>query len=314
MNLKPAMDGHKMGLSTGDIEFAGASSCIYSTNCVHAGQPLNEIVFEIGRLQELSILFRQTSVLSVISPILQHIYNLMGGDGYQGTPWVLTGKACDEEKLMAAAKLSNNVMCLSQFNYRKLWMAYVFNNYKYAFIMAEQSRLTIKCSPASFMVYSHHFFEGMTCMALARSPEIKSIKKKKYVRLAIRCLKSMKKANKYCKQNCLNKYLMLEAEFQVLKGDLNTALKLFEKSASISGDEGFVHEQAIAYERAGLAVLYEIENPSRKDDSLSSDAASEYFAKSFSLYQEWGAATKADQMIEKGYIKRHSVIPESLPK
>ena len=302
-----------MGLSTGDIEFAGASSCIYSTNCVHAGQPLNTIVSEIGRLHELSILFRQKSVHSVISPILQHVYNLMGGDGYQGIPWVLTGKACDEEKLMTKSNISNNIMCLSQFNYRKLWMAYVFNNYEYAFAMAEKSRVTMKCSPSSFMVYSHHFFEGMTCMALARSPETKAIKKKKYVRLAIRCLKSMKKAVNYCKQNCLNKYLMLEAEFKVLKGDLGAALELFEKSASVAGDEGFLHEQAIAYERAGLAVLYAIGSSSHADTASSSNAASEYFEKSFPLYEEWGAATKADQMIEQGYVERRYPATESFP-
>jgi len=66
----------------------------------------------------------------------------------------------------------------------------------------------------------------------------------------------MKKASKHCKLNCLNKYLMLKAELKIMKCDLSGGLELFEKSALISKKEGFIHERAIAYERAGLAVLY----------------------------------------------------------
>jgi len=146
-------------------------------------------------------------------------------------------------------------------------------------------------------------------MALARSPDTMPIKKKKYERLATRCLKSMKKAANYCKRNCLNKFLLLEAEFQVLKGDLNNALELFEKSASLSGDEGFMHEQVIAYERAGLAVLYRTGSPFCNNDASSPGTASDYFFKSLSLYREWDAATKVNQMAE-----RHNLNPESDPK
>jgi hypothetical protein len=297
MNLEPLMDAHRMGLSTGDIDFAGASANVYATNMFHAGEPLDVIDLEVSKLGELLILFRQTAASSVISPILQQVYNLRGGYDFDNPPWILTGYACDEETLMAEAKASNNIFCLSQFNFRKLWMAYVFNNYEYAFTMAAKSRLTIKSSPSSFFVISHYFFEGMTCLALARSPNTKLGKKKKYVRLAKRCLKTMKKYTDYCKRNCLNKFLMLKAELLVTKGDLSGGLELFEQSASYSQVEGFMHEQAIAYERAGLAVLH--------DKGLASDApndaASKYFSKSMSLYQLWGAMAKVDQMIEQGY-------------
>ena len=296
MNLGPSMEAHKMGLSTGDIDFAGASANIYATNSIHAGRPLEDIDFEVTKLQELLILFRQTAARSVISPILQHVYNLRAGKDFCDVPWILTGNACDEETLMAEAKASNNIMCLSQFYFRKLWMAYVFNNYEYALAMADESRVTIKSSPSSFFVFSHYFFEGMTCMALARSPKTK-FRKKKCLGRANRCLKILKKYNNYCRRNCLNKYLMLKAEFKIMGGDLSGGLELFEKSASISQEEGFMHEQAIAYERAGLAVLHE----KSTDGTLSSEVATEYFTKSIYHYQLWGARTKVDQLIDLGY-------------
>merc|ERR1712232_145069 len=117
-------------------------------------------------------------------------------------------------------------------------------------------------------------------MALARSANTK-LKRKKYVRLANRCLKAMKKATKHCQRNCINKFLMLEAEMLISKGDLSAGLELFEKSAALSEAEGFIHEQAIAYERAGLAMLHGNGLTSdTQNDSASSIAASKYFAKS----------------------------------
>ena len=298
MNLEPLMDGHKLGLSTGDIEFAMVNACLFATTAFHWGQPLDLVESEVRRLQELTILFRQTSAVSVISPILQQVYNLTAGRSVCEIPWILSGKACDEEDLMSDAETSNNVMCLSQFNYRKLWMAYVFNNYEFAFEMAKKSRVTMKSSPSSFMVFNHYFFEGMTCMALALSPDTKTSKKKGFVRLAKGCLKAMKKATNHCKRNCLNKFLMLEAELLIMKGDLDAGLTLFKKSASISEEEGFIHEQAIAYERAGFAVLQGNGMASHAADKY---RAGKYFSKSIQIYQRWGARTKVDQLIAQGH-------------
>eukprot|EP00536_Pseudo-nitzschia_multiseries_P007358 jgi/Psemu1/287068/fgenesh1_pg.173_\ len=313
LNLNSTMEGHRMGLSTGDIEFAMVNATLYSTNSLHAGQPLHKIEAEVSKLRELTILFRQKAVVSVICPILQQVYNLRAENSTSNKqpPWVLNGKACNEDKLMGEATESNNVMCLSQFYFRKLWMAYVFQNYDVAFEMAEFSRITIKSSPASFMVFSHNFFEAMTCTALAQCPSTSRHKRKKYIKLAKRCLKTMRKHANHCKVNCQNKVLMVEAEFRILRGDLSGGLELFEKSAAISLDESLLHERAIAYERAGLAILRCADNAKAKSKSESNHFkrqqsipfpdASEYFAKALAQYQLWGATAKVDHMISQGH-------------
>jgi hypothetical protein len=275
---------------------------MYATNSFHAGQLLDVIEPEIGKIHGLTFLFGQTAATYIISPILQQVYNLRAGKEFCRMPWVLSGKSCDEETMMGEAIASNNVMCLSQFYFRKLWMAYVFHNYEIAFNMAQMGREAVKSSPASFAVYSYHFFEGMTCLALAKSPNKKSREKDKFVRLGKKCLKTMKKAAHYCKSNCLNKFLMLEAEILVTKGELSAGLKLFEKSASISEEEGFIHEQAIAYERAGLAILHGNKLASKDfSGTAGSEAAGKYFTRSMSLYKLWGATTKVDEMMEHGH-------------
>ena len=126
----------------------------------------------------------------------------------------------------------------------------------------------------------------------------------------------MKKYNDYCMRNCLNKFLMMEAELLIAKGDLSGGLTLFDKAASVSEEEGFMHEKAIAYERAGFAVLHAKATAPKSPQSTSnysteatlddleySHIASNYFSEAISSYRAWGAQTKVDQMLENGYGK-----------
>ena len=91
---------------------------------------------------------------------------------------------------------------------------------------------------------------------------------------------------------------MLEAELLIIKGDLDAGLTLFKKSASISEEEGFIYEQAIAYERAGFAVLH---GNGMKSHAADKYRAGKYFSKSIQIYQRWGARTKVDQLIAQGH-------------
>ena len=89
---------------------------------------------------------------------------------------------------------------------------------------------------------------------------------------------------------------------------------LFDKSASVSEEEGFMHEKAIAYERAGLAVLHAMASTPKSpqttsyysteatmDDLEYSHIANNYFSEAISSYRAWGAQTKVDQLLANGY-------------
>lgn len=341
MNLKPTMEGHRIGLSCGDIEFAMVNAVVYSINSFHAGVPLDTIEADVKHLQELWVMFRQPIHKHVIILLLQQVLNLrqhyQSNDHDQQPPWILTGSVCNEATMMKEAQESNNVMSLFNFYFRKMWMAYVFNNYTIAYEMAVKGRDIT--TPAAFSVFSHIFFEGMTCAAITMERRIgnpivdsrgkkdtatRRMKRKKYLRRAKQCLKIMRKTANHCKLNCLNKVLLLEAELIVSKGGNNTldqALALYEQSASLSKQEGFMHERALSYERAGMAVMYYYAYHqghvdrirTREADKAKADA---YINKSISLYRLWGATAKVEQMTQKyhGHISLFSCRIETNPR
>ena len=335
------MEGHRIGLSCGDIEFAMVNAVVYSINSFHAGVPLDTIEADVKHLQELWVMFRQPIHKHVIILLLQQVLNLrqhyQSNDHDQQPPWILTGSVCNEATMMKEAQESNNVMSLFNFYFRKMWMAYVFNNYTIAYEMAVKGRDIT--TPAAFSVFSHIFFEGMTCAAITMERRIgnpivdsrgkkdtatRRMKRKKYLRRAKQCLKIMRKTANHCKLNCLNKVLLLEAELIVSKGGNNTldqALALYEQSASLSKQEGFMHERALSYERAGMAVMYYYAYHqghvdrirTREADKAKADA---YINKSISLYRLWGATAKVEQMTQKyhGHISLFSCRIETNPR
>ena len=85
-----------------------------------------------------------------------------------------------------------------------------------------------------------------------------------------------------------HKLHLLNAENAYLNGDLGGAAKAYDDAIHVAGEHGFVHEQALACERAG--IFY--------SEAINADTGIEYFKRSHKHYVEWGAQSKADDLLE----------------
>merc|ERR1712157_421753 len=74
----------------------------------------------------------------------------------------------------------------------------------------------------------------------------------------------------------------------VIRGDISQALSHYEHAISCSKKYGFIHEAAMACERAGILL-----------NSNSSTTASQFLLKSYDYYNEWGANAKMRQLTER---------------
>lgn len=79
-----------------------------------------------------------------------------------------------------------------------------------------------------------------------------------------------------------NKLLLVEAELARLRGDGLLALKCYEQSAGAAAAAGFIHEQALAHEFAGMLC-------EASDLHLS---ARQHFRSALDCYRRWGAVGK----------------------
>ena len=100
------------------------------------------------------------------------------------------------------------------------------------------------------------------------------------IRVAIATMKSAAANSDW---NFTNKLLLLEAEKQSLQVQHWRAIDLYDASIASAKRSGFIHEQGLACEKAGLYFMREQKN---KEKAL------EYFEQARECYQEWGSSMK----------------------
>eukprot|EP00957_Ditylum_brightwellii_P033993 2574466-Ditylum_brightwellii.AAC.1 len=124
------------------------------------------------------------------------------------------------------------------------------------------------------------FFDGLVFLAMAR--------KTNDIKWTLEAGKALSKLESFAqigKANCEHKLLLLQAEMKSFLGENDDAFGKYESAIAVAGENGFIHEQAIANERAGDFFV-------RNGDSR----ASQYYGKSNTLYLQWGAQCKADHL------------------
>eukprot|EP00957_Ditylum_brightwellii_P015518 1169045-Ditylum_brightwellii.AAC.1 len=88
------------------------------------------------------------------------------------------------------------------------------------------------------------------------------------------------------RSNIEHKLLLLEAEVKSKIGQKDIASQKYKLAIAAAEKNGFIHEQAIATERAADFFL-------RNNDKSN---ASLYYGRANSLYLKWGAKGKADDL------------------
>ena len=87
--------------------------------------------------------------------------------------------------------------------------------------------------------------------------------------------------------NCCHMILLLQAEtLSASSTDSEVVRKSFDNAITMAGKLGFLHNQAIGNERAGVYFLEQGDNA----------WASTYLSRARQLFREWGALAKVDQM------------------
>jgi len=85
----------------------------------------------------------------------------------------------------------------------------------------------------------------------------------------------------------LNKLSLLEAEMAVFKGDDSQAYSQFNKAVLFSKHYNFIHEEALANERAGLFYV----------QKSNTEKATYFLSQAYKAYLKWGANAKAEHLM-----------------
>ena len=133
----------------------------------------------------------------------------------------------------------------------------------------------------------HNFYYSLSL--LAHYPNATKTEKKQYLKQVAAKQKQMKNWAHHAPMNFQNKYELVEAEKARVLGKNLQAMELYDRAIAGAKEQGFVHEEAIANERAAefyLAINRE-------------QVAKAYMTQAYYTYIRWGAKAKVADLDER---------------
>jgi histidine kinase len=269
--LEPLKYAHRVGLETGDIEFAMLNANIYCWSQLDI-TPLPALDKEISAFNESMEFYGQKLNIMMMKSTWQMMKNLMGHA--KGDPKVLTGEIMEESMLEQWKHENISVYTWSHFH--RMLLAYLFGDYDRA-EQFSQGCLVIADYPwGAVDVAIVIFFDALTALAKARASN------QKKAPLAEKRLRRLQYWANHSPRNFLGKQFLLEAEMAALAGQHDSAFSKYTCAIALSREGGFIMQAALANERTGKYLL-------ERDDK---ESAVFHIREAISLYKRWGATAK----------------------
>ncbi len=257
------------------LQFSMISAVTSAEFSYFAGVHLGSIVEELEVYRSVCKQYKQLSVVAQVEMHLQFCLNLMGKSR---NAVVLTGDAMTEQDVMVATQ-ATNPQYFAWLHVLKLTLAVYMNDLSVAQNMSCRLKhlafnTMTRCHVAAFL-----FVDGMTA---AMSSVSSQQEKKRAANLVVK----LKRFAEHAPANYLHRLYLVEAEMATSAGRYDEAFVKYQQSIALAAQHKLIHEQALACERACYA-LQKWQRPME---------AQEYLRRARSLYDEWGAKAKSDQL------------------
>ncbi|MBF0103149.1 MAG: response regulator, partial [Desulfobacterales bacterium] len=176
---------------------------------------------------------------------------------------------------------------LATFYFFKLNLHYLAWQYEDALLNADQAKKYIQGLASISLAPLFYFYDSLTRLALYGKAS--SNHKFQYMKMVNQNQKKMKKWAKHAPMNFLNKWYLVEAEKSRVLSQDNLAMDYYDKAISLSIENEYVQEEALANELFAKFFL------SKGKENF----AKLYLQNAVHKYALWGAKYKVKQLAEK---------------
>jgi predicted ATPase len=274
--LLPLMEAYKVGLMTGDIEFAALSANLYSMHSKEAGTPLGVILEHWNTFRDTMVATKQESMLRMARCYVQSSHDLMG--------LPLVGMACvdysEEIKYAREHKIHNLELAVQL---TRMMLSCVFNTYDTAEEDAAAVTMHLHLIPPTFERVSCWLFIGLTSSALLVQG---GQKRGKYMRVLKRTIQMFKRWALICPQNTCDRLSLLEAELASVQGKHRIAHQKYYNAIALAHESNFLMVLGLAKERAARHHLR----------CGNQGEASALFCEALDVYERWNAYAKVHSL------------------
>ena len=274
-------EGFQTGMETGELEYAAYCINQYCTYKLWMGEPLAQVEEETGKYLKLMQQSQLEMAVQYISVEKQTALNLCGKTV---EPCYLVGESFNELKTLPALIEAKSFMVVCLVYNAKAMLNFLFRNYAQAL---ENSRLFEKYEEAAaglYVVSVNNFYYSISVLALY--PQAGKWEQKHYLKKVVQNQKKMKRWAVHAPMNYQHKYDLVAAEKARVLGQNSQAMDLYDRAISGAGKNGYIQEEALAYELAGEFYL-----------SLGKQIISQaYLTKAYYGYIRWGALAKVKHL------------------
>ncbi len=295
---------YKIGMQTGDLEFAGSAAQLYCYTLLLSGSELRTVESEAAKYQEVVCKIKHEGCLKRIKLNRQFVLDLMRRDSNTG---IFKGQYFDEREMLPILEKSKEKRTIAIFHILKAVLYYLFEDFSQSLENVKiANRFPSKVLLGDYIVTRLNFYHSLALLALYT--EAKRQDQKNYLKTILSNQKKMKKWVHHAPMNHLHKYYLVEAELARVKGHDKKAMDLYDKAIAQAREDEYLNNEALANEVAARFYI----------SRGRGEGAIHYMKEAHYCYYRWGAHVKVKdlekrypQLLETDLIKETS--SEHLP-
>ncbi|HEY9651825.1 MAG TPA: adenylate/guanylate cyclase domain-containing protein, partial [Coleofasciculaceae cyanobacterium] len=277
--LTPLLDAYVIGLSTGDLEYAAYSACVYSYHSYVLGKELIKLEREMAMYSNALRQLKQETAYYYNALCRQAVLNLMDQTEDKCR---LIGESYNEIKMLPIHLEANaNNICHSLYFY-KLVLSYLFQDYEQALENARLVEQYIDSAVGS--VPLSHFYNSLVHLAIYSQAS-----KAEQKRIIIKVKSNQKKVKKWADSapmTHLHKFYLVEAELHRVLSHKSEAMDYYDRAIQLARQHEYINEEALAHE---LAAKFYLALGKTK-------IAQAYLQDARYCYRRWGAIAKVKDL------------------
>ncbi|MCX6129731.1 MAG: diguanylate cyclase [Proteobacteria bacterium] len=283
--LKPLLLAHQSGLDAGDFEFAAHGAVGFCNRSFFVGNELRPLAEEIAKFVSIVEQLGNGTDEDQLHLFHQTVLNLMDSKGR--LPFVLSGEAFNEERMLPLFEKNGDGAGIFNTYFMKCILAFTFDSYEEAVRSARLAEPHFKVVMGTLSGAVFYFYY---CLSLMRRWNLLPEKERaEAAKLIKKTLRRYKKWGLMAPMNFKHKQSLLEAEWLCLRGKTYEAQLAYDEAIALAKANQYLQDEALANE---LAARFHLQHGRHT-------AAYAYMRRARYNYERWGAMAKARLLEEK---------------
>ncbi|BCL39602.1 ATP-binding sensor histidine kinase [Nostoc sp. MS1] len=284
--IETLQEAINIGLDTGHIEYTSYAASAYCLFLMFSGDNLTELNHKYQDYINLNIELKQQYTIFYMKNCRTIILNLI--NQYEDGNFAVIGNSlAEEQKLIEQWTQKQAVWLLFSAYLAKTILYYLFHDYHQAVNYAIQAKNNSHSSASYIVAVQHNFYYSLSLLACCFDRE--NHFRDEFLEKVAFNQEKMKIWATHCPENCQHKYELIEAEKARVLGQNWEAQDFYEKAIQGAKTQAFIHEEALAYERAAEFYL-----------SLAREEVGQLYMKNaHHCYAYWGATAKVKNLESK---------------